>query len=280
MILVDFSSVMISKLLYEHSKGEVLDENFIRHSCLERLRNISLEFKTSDYGKLVLCCDSSEGYWRKEFFPYYKIQRRKAQLKSKLDWKFLGDTLSKIIEEWKEWLPYRIVKVKGAEADDVIATIVKAMGDWPDKRNLIVSSDMDFLQLQKYPNVEQFSLNTQTFMKSEDPEGYLLEKIIRGESSDSIPNILSDDDFIANGVRQKPITKKRMSEILNNGVEEQYQNNFNRNKTLIDFDMIPKKISTTVLMEYSNLNLNPKDKMLNYLIEKKMTGFLNCLQDF
>ena len=46
------------------------------------------------------------------------------------------------------------MEIYGAEADDIIATLCK---NFQNEKIMIVSGDKDFIQLQKYPNVQQYS---------------------------------------------------------------------------------------------------------------------------
>jgi 5'-3' exonuclease len=80
--------------------------------------------------------------------------------------------------------------VDRVEADDVIAVLAKNYHE--SERVLIVSNDKDFQQLQRYPNVEQYSLMKKQFLVCDNPEKFLMEHIIKGDSSDGIPNVLSD----------------------------------------------------------------------------------------
>ena len=50
-------------------------------------------------------------------------------------------------------------------------------------------------------------------MRSADPIVFLREQIIKGDRSDGVPNILSDDDIFLRDERQKPINKKKISRV-------------------------------------------------------------------
>ena len=92
-----------------------------------------------------------------------------------------------MIEDLRNYFPYKVMRVEGAEADDVIGTLNDHVSTNP---NLIISSDKDFLQLQKYQGVSQWSPLTKTWVKG-DPEESLWEKMIKGDAGDGVPNILS-----------------------------------------------------------------------------------------
>ena len=51
--------------------------------------------------------------------------------------------------------------------------------------------------------------------ENENAVTFLREQIIKGDRSDGVPNILSDDDIFLRDERQKPINKKRLEEWSN-----------------------------------------------------------------
>jgi 5'-3' exonuclease len=205
MILIDLNQVLISNLMQQiGSNPKVkLDEGLIRHMVLNSLRSYSKQFR-SKYGEIVIACDSKK-YWRRDVFPFYKAHRKKDREKSEFDWHLIFETLNKIRDELKANFPYRVIEVEGAEADDVIGVITARSA--LDQDILILSSDKDFVQLQKYPNVSQYSPILKRFVKTEDPHQYIREHIIRGDKGDGIPNFLSPDNTFVIGERQKVISK-------------------------------------------------------------------------
>ena len=148
MILVDLNQVLLAGLMAQiaNQKNAKLEEDLIRHMVLNIIRNHVKNFK-AEYGEVVLCCDNRK-YWRKEFFPFYKAGRKKTREKSDLDWHLIFDILAKLKQELKETFPYKVIDVEGAEADDIIGTLVPIYAR--DQKILILSSDGDFLQLQQY----------------------------------------------------------------------------------------------------------------------------------
>ena len=83
---------------------------------------------------------------------------------------------------------------------------------------LIVSGDKDFIQLHHYGDVYQFSPILKGYIGEQiDPIQFLHEQIIKGDRSDGIPNVLSDDNVFIEGRRQRPLSKKK----INSWVEEE-----------------------------------------------------------
>jgi 5'-3' exonuclease len=281
MILVDLNQVLLSGLMAQISskKGVKLDEDLVRHMILNILRMHIRNFR-NEYGEVVLCCDNRK-YWRKEFFPFYKAGRKKSREKSDLDWHLIFDMLAKFKQELRENFPYKVIDVEGAEADDIIGTLVPRHA--PHEKILILSSDGDFHQLQTYPNVKQYNPAQKKFVKSENPKLELKEKIIRGDKGDGIPNMFSPADCFVRDMRQKPITQKTLDKYLNEDVKNfSYDEvvNFGRNQTLIDLTYIPQEIKEKIINTYDDIKPAGKSKLLNYFIENKLKNLMDVIEEF
>ena len=137
---------------------------------------------------------------------------------------------------------------------------------------LILSSDKDFVQLQKYPNVDQYSPLTKKFLNTDNPDTFLREHILRGDTSDGVPNFLSSDDtFIVTDKRQTPLSKKKISvwselepDVFCQG--EQLRN-YRRNEMLIDFTKIPEWLQINIVDEYVNQPAVDRSRLFNYFIK-------------
>jgi 5'-3' exonuclease len=133
MIIVDMNQVTISNLMMQiGSKHQNdVDEDLVRHMVLNSLRMYRSRFG-KEYGELVLCYDSKK-YWRRDYFPNYKANRKKDRAKSGLDWNAIFETLNNIRDEIKTVFPYKVVEVEGAEADDCIAVIIQHISKTPNE---------------------------------------------------------------------------------------------------------------------------------------------------
>ena len=143
------------------------------------------------YGDLVICCDSKKS-WRKDIFPFYKANRKSTRAKDDIDWNGIFEVINSITQDLKSKFPYAVISVDQAEADDIIGVLAKNY--YRNEKIMIVSSDKDFLQLQKYYSVEQYSPTQKKLLQSSSPYQYLKEHIMKGDRGDGIPNFLSDDD--------------------------------------------------------------------------------------
>jgi hypothetical protein len=183
-------------------------------------------------------------------------------------------------DELAEHMPYKVLNVHGAEADDIIATLVKNTKE----KVLILSGDKDFIQLQKYGNVKQYAPIQKKWVDGVDPNRYIKEHILKGDRGDSIPNFLSPDDTFINNIRQKPINKKKLDYWIDSdpkGFCNEYQyRNFQRNQRLVDFDYIPKEVEQNIMSEYNNIKPNGRHKILNYFIMNKLKDLIGQIQEF
>lgn len=279
MILVDMNQTMISNLMAQIKSTGDLNENFMRHMVLSSIKSYEKKF-SAEYGELVLCYDSRK-YWRREYFPYYKQNRKKDREKSGLDWNKIFECLNAIRDEIRELFPYKVIEVEGAEADDIISVMCKHHHQNGDtKQVLILSGDKDFVQLQKYSFVTQYNPILKKFVKFNRSEvrEFINEHVLKGDRSDGIPNILSPDDTFVSGKRQRPLNKKVIASFLTNDPhdicdDEQYRN-FERNRVLIDFDYIPKDLEKSIIDHYESLNTRKKSVPLEYFRKYQLNDLM------
>ena len=282
MIILDMNQISVASLMMQlnMSKTDVVDENMVRHMILNSVRMYRTQF-VKDYGEIVLAWDSKH-YWRRDYFPHYKKNRRKSRDKDGKDWESIFNCLNKIKQELADNFPYKHIEVHGAEADDIIATLVK---EYPNEKIMIISGDKDFIQLQKYSNVSQYSPILKKHVNGEDPNDYIRVHILKGDASDGVPNVLSNDDVFVEGLRQKPLSKKKIEawkdgnfdgKIVNDNVIRNYE----RNKTLIDLECIPNEISTNIKTTFQEAKHGDKSKLLTYFIENKLKELTESIGDF
>ncbi len=281
MILLDLNQVMIANFMSQignHTDTKI-DEGLFRHMVLNSIRSIKTKF--TEYGELIIACDDKK-LWRRELFPFYKANRKKTRDASELDWSAIFNTLSKLKLELKEYFPYRVIQIEGAEADDVIGTLTKKFNG---EKILIVSGDKDFRQLQKYSNVFQYDPINKKYIAEEKAFTYLKELIIKGDRGDGIPNILSSDTCIVEGVRQKAISSNKLKEWLEQEPSQfltsgDLTKNWNRNRVLIDLDCIPDDITEKIINEYYKQENKTREKIFNYLINNKMKVLIEHINEF
>ena len=285
MIIVDYSGIAIASI-FSQDRPEEIQEGLIRHMILNSLRRYNVKFR-KEYGEMVIACDSTS--WRKEAYPQYKAKRKSNRDESPLDWGHFFTLINGVRDEIKENMHYPVVQVDRAEADDIVATLVKSTQEFGQSEPvMIVSSDKDFFQLHRYSNVKQFSPMKRDFAKVDDAAFYKFDHVCRGDSSDGVPNVLSVDDTFTEGIRQRPMYAKKIqqwytakddSQLMDMMGQETYRN-YCRNKSVIDLDCIPEDIVQDINDKYNSQTNKNKGKVLTYLIEKRCNMLIDSVADF
>ena len=278
MIIVDINQIMISNLMVTiHRDNLELSEDLIRHMVLNSLRGHNKKFR-KEYGQMVIACDSGN-VWRRQAFPNYKAGRKANREKSEHDWTMIFDLLSKVKNEIKEFLPYKVIEVESVEADDIIAVLCRRTNE----KVLILSGDKDFIQLHN-DRIKQYNPVLNKFVgQGENPSLYIREHILKGDRSDGIPNVLSDDNVFIEGRRQRPLSKKKIEAWCNEIVptfNEEEQKNYDRNKTLIDLNCIPREFEDKINREFDTFEVATRDKILGYFINKKLKTLIVSIDEF
>lgn len=293
MIVVDFNQTAISSMMAELGGRRDVEVNLplIRHMIINAIRSYKKKFG-AEFGDIVIACDNRH-YWRREYFPNYKANRKKARQESGFDWSAIFEALHQIRSELQEHFPYPVIDVDGAEADDVIATLAEYSqtsntdGLLPSAEPfLIMSGDHDFEQLQKYSNVKQYAPVQKKWVKlTESPEAVLMEHIIMGDKGDGVPNIMSNDDVFITGGRQRPMKKDKVAEWKKMKPEDFITNdemwrNFQRNRELVDLSRIPDDIKEAIIDSYEKQKGGDRSGLLNYFIANRMKQMIELVDEF
>jgi len=282
MILIDWNGLAVGTIV---SQKIELEEDMIRHIILNQLRMYNKKYRNT-YGQMVIACEGRS--WRKDHFPNYKANRTKTREADTAKWDEIFRIINLIKEEIQENLPYRVVQVEKAEADDIIGTLVEMTQDFGKHEDImIVSNDKDFLQLQKYSNVKQFSPMKKKEITEKNPRLFLQEHIIRGDSTDGIPNILSDDNvFVTEGERQKPVRQKFIDEVIADLDEGEllyaasWYRNYCRNEKMIDLALTPEDIKQNIINTYENVKVAGTNRLLGYLVKKRCRNLIEVIEEF
>ena len=274
--LVDFSQIVIGSYMMA-AKFSDANIDTVRPAVLNALRIYRTKF-VGEYGELILCCDDRKT-WRKDIFPNYKASRKKSRAATSIDWENLYVCLNQLKEELTEWFPYKLIQVEKAEADDIIAVLVRLANE----RTLILSSDKDFVQLHAF-NVRQYSPMQKKFVEG-DAKWSLHEKIIKGDVGDGVPNIMSDDNvFVDEGRRQKPITKKKVDAWYEIDPDmycsSEMLRNFNRNKQLVDLSEVPESIRINITKQFETTAVGDRKRLLTYFINHRLKNLTESLSEF
>lgn len=288
-ILLDFSQVFISCTMQAiaHDSMQEIEEKFVRHIVLSSIASYNRRFR-KEFGDLVICCDCDGGmYWRKEIFKYYKSSRKRNRAKSKFDWDTIFKILKKVKTELKDHFPYKVIETPRAEADDIIAVLSK----FSNEPTVIISNDRDYLQLQKFSHVKQYSPYKGMFVSTDDPRLSLKEKILCGDDGDGVPNILSDDDvFEVSTKRQRPMRKEKLeywlkespgsfSKVTKEDQDTMYKN-WDRNEVMIDLEYIPTPIQEQILETFEVTKAGNRKNLYSYFIKNGLNELTKHMNDF
>lgn len=164
----------------------------------EYLATINSLAKSYGARTVILTADKGKSTFRKEILPEYKDNRKAAyenqteEEKEKARLFFEGYERALELAEQK----YPLIRMKGVEADDLSAYIVKNYSD--DYEHVwLISSDADW-DLLLSDKVSRFSFATRreytlpNFFEEhecDNPEQYVSIKALRGDSGDGIPGI-------------------------------------------------------------------------------------------
>ena len=287
MIIIDMNQISLASLMMHlnMTKAKEPDESMVRHMILNSVRMYRTMFG-EEYGEVILTYDSKH-YWRRDFFPQYKSNRKKNRDADSKDWNAIFEILNKIKAEIKNNLPYKFLEVYGAEADDIIATLCKFSQTEKDRSNnekiIIVSGDKDFIQLQKYVNVKQYSPILKKYVNDHNPETYIKEHILKGDTSDGVPNVLSPDNTFTDGLRQRPLGKKKIETWLDIDIDDlhdEVKRNYQRNEKLIDLSKIPNELENEILTEFHGAPFGDRSKLLNYFIKSRLKNLTETIGEF
>lgn len=287
MVILDFSQIAISNFFRNREMLDGDEEeaaNMLRHLILNAIRAYIVKYKAK-YGDEIVIAVDSEYSWRKDVFPHYKAHRSKDQSDDDIDWGWLFGVINDVVEALDTIFPYKMVKVPHAEADDIIGVLTKHYHKYSPV--MIISSDGDFKQLQKYPGVSQFSPIQKKEVKDESPEISLREKIFRGDKGDGIPNFMSPNTTFIDGMRQKPIKSKDIEKWLEQPIKrtlaqlpEEAEIGFWRNDELINLDNIPDCLENRILQDFQRETQGSMSRVLSYFTNNRMKELAKSLDEF
>lgn len=281
MIIIDYNGIAIGNIITQKLD---IQEDMIRHMILNSIRMYNKRFR-KDYGQVVIACDNSS--WRRDYFPNYKFKRREGREESSIDWGEVFRIINQVRDEIRDNFPYKVLHIDKCEADDIIGALVENTQEFGQHEPvMIVSADKDFIQLHKHDNVRQFSPMTKKFIEDKNPRTYITEHVFKGDSSDGVPNVLSPDNTFVDGIRQSPVTKKKIENWMSNiddlrsVMDEETYRNYCRNKKLIDLSEMPDDIRQNIINTYENTKAASKLKVLNFLIKKRCKMLIESVEEF
>ena len=279
MILLDYNAIAIGNVAVQRLAA---DEGLIRHMILNSIRMYRQKFH-KEYGEMVIVADGMNN-WRKEAFPQYKAARRKKRDESSTDWNEVFRIINMVREEIQENFPYKVMHEDGCEADDVIAQLALETQEFGKYEPvMIISADGDFKQLQVYKNVKQFSPLLKKFVVEPNPRTYLAEHILKGDTGDGVPNVLSDDNVFVDGRRQGILSAKKKAALLDDprALGDEIYRNYQRNQQLIDLTNCPQSVKESIINNFEQQDpWGNRPKVFPYLVQKRCKLLIECVGEF
>lgn len=308
LILVDFNQIALANIFIFMGDLKNADEKEMLDICRHGIINTLISYKKkfgAEYGDLIITADAGN-YWRKDVFPEYKANRYKDKEESDFNWELAWKCLNQVRDEIQAIFPWRFLRVKRCEADDIIAVLCKysqdneyitsGLIDEPQPM-LIISSDGDDAQLGIYENIRQWCPKKKTYLprkSKKDLKLYMVDHVVKGDTGDGVPNIFMRSTFFLDRKekeRQKTVTQKILDSFLEHGIdaidllpkekdesEKDYQERLKQirmryvqNKTVVLFEHIPDYISESILQYYhDNPSTGTLDNVRKYFIKNRM----------
>lgn len=221
-------------------------------------------YKVQGVGEVVLAMDDRRS-WRRLYWTKYKAHRSASRDKLEFDWDAYYDMYEGFLLEIKEHFPFKVIKCKDTEADDVIGVLcLEKPQDF-----YIISNDKDFLQLSR-KNVTIYNPLKKAHVDHPNPELFLVEQCLLGQAKDNIFNIKTPLDW-PDDKRKPGFGEKAVEKVIShaggwkkwleeNNLVERYE--FNRN--LMDFNRIPEEIKKRVVRDYDTYTKPDLDCILPF----------------
>jgi hypothetical protein len=272
-ILVDFNNLAVRHYLSSAVAGytPAPDLPLWRYTTFDSIFKSIL--KIGNVKEVVLAVDDNIS-WRKSYFSRYKESRKKNRDKTDINWPLLYSEMHKLSTDIKENLPFKVIRIKNAEADDVIGVIALEGGNY----YVVISNDEDYLQLySKYVRI--WNPKDKKFKVCNDTERFIVEKCLMGQSKDDIFNVKTPSDW-PEGKRKPGFGPKMTEKVMEKGYENWLRENgleynFNRNRVLMDFKKIPKTISSRIKKEYYEYEYPNPDEIYKFFSRNKFRSYLD-----
>ena len=244
----------------------------LKQQVMWKLENVEDVAKSSFQNEMDQCDvidivfamdDKLSNSFRKELYSEYKAHRalvkRQFQLQPIKD--YIVDVIFKELDVEHE-NGYHLVKVDGAEGDDVIATAFMKLKDQY-VGSMLIASDHDFLQIDGIRVFDLFGKEAKRDLGGEEVSAhdYLVGKILMGDRSDNIQQVFTrcGPKTALKWTKDKDALKKTLAE------DHALASRYLLNKKMIDFTCIPESLSNKILESvnailYKNVHLNNKAK--------------------
>jgi len=246
-LFLDSNNLAIRTLFSDREMVNTPNPDFTLHKHLF-LNAIFANMKKFNPSEVVLAVDDRKN-WRKSVYADYKKHRKENRDKDIFPWDAYFVYMDDWLKEIKEHLPFKVIQLPYTEADDVIAVISKHLVD---TKNIIVTSDSDYVQLLSQKNIKVWDPFKKAFLAVEDPKKELAIKVLAGDSGDGVPNVRPK---LGPKTAEKLYVKNEIEKFIS---ENNLQAEYERNQRLIDFNFIPAAVTKRILESYSSYPVHTK----------------------
>lgn len=256
-LIFDFYNIMYRSVFATVAESPEDNETFYltRHNVLASIFGTIIKLNPAN----VIFAIDSKNSWRYQVYPEYKQNRKERDTFVDID--LMLTVMNEFVDDMKTLFSNMMfVKVPKCEGDDIIGVLAhKIISAHTDV--IIVSSDSDMNQLLALPNVRQYSPKNKEFVNCINPKAFLEAKIIAGDTSDNIKGI---KPRVGPKTAEKIVCEGLMEWLNGLGLEEAEHNEilekYKRNKTLIDFNCIPRGIAYSIEDCVYNYKFKAMDK--------------------
>lgn len=243
-------------------------------------------WKQNSVKEMIIAVDDRSS-WRKSYFKRYKESRKKQRDKSDVNWKELFEELNTLVSDLKHYMPFKVIKIRSAEADDIIGVLATVLED----NCVVISNDEDYLQLIS-DRVKVYNPGKKEYSECADPQGFIKMKSFMGQKKDDIFNIITPDDWgqteKTEGKRKPGFGEVAYQKVIKEGTEQWLEKkhinkhygeidvkaNLKRNRILMDFNYIPQTIKNRVCDAYNDYTFPPPSNIYQFFKKYNMRGFL------
>lgn len=177
---------------WKHSGDREFVDPYIR--TVESLR------KSYQADKVIIAADGGSSSYRKNIYSLYKGNREdlRAQQTPEEEEKFriFFEEFTRVLEAFREFSNYPVLRYNKVEADDIAAYIVKNKRKYKIKKIVLISSDRDWdllidLEVMRFSYVTRKEVTIENWYEhyDYDPEQHISIKCLMGDSGDNVPGV-------------------------------------------------------------------------------------------
>jgi len=211
--------------------------------------------------------------------PKYKGTRSNQYWPFMIDKKTWKNNKESFLRDMEKIFRCHVIGKPEAEGDDVIYV---STSYWKDKYDsmILVTGDSDMNQLLKQDNLKIYNHKHANFVYCDKPEDLLEIKVLSGDKSDNINGMALPNRKTQLGEKGATTLYESVTNCYEQAKEEGWDNQYMRNKKLIDLSKIPTHIQRELCeqLDKSNPKLGDMQDLYNLNITDKVVDEVNRLK--